>query len=190
MENFIFCAVWYLIISHICSLDVHRHWILDNRSHQALANFVRAKLETAPIVSGKSRFPGCRNRACLGPLVIWFAHGRTSYNVLFLPQTPPPPTPFKNVMKIFYFSFSFHDIQIDSFAFLSLASIIVHLESALNSLYTLRNQSIILCEAKLNLIIADCLQNMCFSSFVFFTLNLLYLNAHCFHRYVVFSYWK
>ena len=38
-------------------------------------------------------------------------------------------------MKIFYFSFSFHDMEINSYAILSLALIIVQLESALNSLY-------------------------------------------------------
>ena len=76
-----------------------------------------------------------------GPLVIRFVHGRTSYDVLFLPlPLPPPLPPFKSVMKmfvkIFCLSFNFRDIKIDSFAFLlSLASIIVLLESALNSLY-------------------------------------------------------
>ena len=79
-------------------------------------------------------------------------------------------------------------MEVDSFAFLSLASIIVQLESALNSLYShTANQSIILCDPYLNLT-HNCLQNMYFSSFVFITLNLLYVNAHYFHWYVVFSY--
>ena len=52
---------------------------------------------------------------------------------------------------------------------------------------TLRTQSIILCESA-KFIITDCLPNMFFSLFVFFTLNLIYINAHYFHRYVVFSY--
>ena len=53
----------------------------------------------------------------------------------------------KIFMKYFYLSLSFHDMQIDSFAFLSLASIILQLESALNSLYShTQSQSIILCE--------------------------------------------
>ena len=60
-----------------------------------------------------------------------------SYDVLFLPSTPQPP--FKNVMKIFMkifcLSFSFCNMKIDSFAFLLLPSIIVQLESPLNSLY-------------------------------------------------------
>ena len=38
-------------------------------------------------------------------------------------------------MKFFYISFSFRDIKTDSFAFLSLAPIIMQQESALNSLY-------------------------------------------------------
>ena len=50
----------------------------------------------------------------------------------------PPDPPFKNVMKffmkIFYLSFSFCDMKTDSFALLSLASIIAQLESALNNL--------------------------------------------------------
>ena len=52
---------------------------------------------------------------------------------------PPTPPPFKNVMKIFMkifcLSFSFRNLKIDSFAFLLLASIIVQLESPLNSLH-------------------------------------------------------
>ena len=43
-----------------------------------------------------------------------------------------PYPPFKNVMKIFGLSFSFRDMQVDSFAILSLVSIIVQLDSALN----------------------------------------------------------
>ena len=80
-----------------------------------------------------------------GPLIIWFVHRRT-YDVLFI--TLPS---FKNIMKIFkifYLSFSFHNMQIDTFAFLLLILIIMQLENALNSLIpTLQNQSIILCES-------------------------------------------
>ena len=87
-----------------------------------------------------------------------------SYDVLFLPVLPF----FNNVMKMFmktvYLSFSFHDMQIDSFALLSLASIIVQLESALNSLYSQTAKSIhyfVWAIAKFNsYVIADCLQNM------------------------------
>ena len=59
----------------------------------------------------------------------------------FYPYPHPSPSHphFQNVMKIFmkvfYLSFSFRDMQIDSFALLALASIIVLLESTLNSLY-------------------------------------------------------
>ena len=46
---------------------------------------------------------------------------------------PYPPT-IKKVMNIFYFSFSFRNMQIDSFALLSLFPIFVLLDSRLNSL--------------------------------------------------------
>ena len=78
------------------------------------------------------------------PLVIRSVHAQKNVTGRFVstlihPSPPRPTTPFKNVMKIFmkifYLSFSFRDIRIDSFAFLSLDSIIVQLEIALNSLY-------------------------------------------------------
>ena len=69
---------------------------------------------------------------------------------------PYPPFLLRKSWKfyeIFYLSFSFHDMQIGCFAFLSLASIIVQLESALNNLYSHTwNQSIILCKLWVNLI--------------------------------------
>ena len=65
---------------------------------------------------------------------IRFVHERMSYDILFLLPCPP----FKNIIKIFikffYLSFRFYDMQIDCFAFLSLALTIVQLESVLNSL--------------------------------------------------------
>ena len=75
------------------------------------------------------------------PLVIRSVHAQKNVTGPFV-STPihplRPTTPFKNFMKIFmkifYLSFSFRDIRID-FAFLSLDSIIVQLEIALNSLY-------------------------------------------------------
>ena len=93
-------------------------------------------------------------------------------------------------MKFFYLSFSFHDMQIGCFAFLSLASIIVQLESALNNLYSHTwNQSIILCKLWVNLIHNRWLFTK-YVLFVFSLLNFLYVNAHYFHWYVVFFYWK
>ena len=56
----------------------------------------------------------------------------------------------------------------------------------------LPNKSFILCESKLNVIhYSWFLQNMYFSSFAFFNLNLIffYLILY-FHQYVVFSHWK
>ena len=67
-----------------------------------------------------------------------------SNDILFLPLPLPPH--FKNIMKtyinIFYLSFSFYNMQIDFFAFLLVALIIVQLESALNSLYSHTAKSI------------------------------------------------
>ena len=54
---------------------------------------------------------------------------------MFLPPTHPLRNVMKIFMNIFCLSFSFRGMKIDSFPFLSLASISVQLESALNSLY-------------------------------------------------------
>ena len=77
-----------------------------------------------------------------GPLVIPYsicARKNVIWRFVCTPNPSPHPL-FKNVMKIFVkifcLSLNFRDIKIDSFAFLlSFASIIVLLESALNSLY-------------------------------------------------------
>ena len=68
------------------------------------------------------------------PLIIRIVHGRTSYDILLLPLPPISRTSWK-----FFISLSrilFNGIQIDSFAFFLLASIIMQLESVLNSLYS------------------------------------------------------
>ena len=70
-----------------------------------------------------------------GALVIRIVHGRTSYDVLFLPL---PPLLFQERHK----NFLSLGMQIDSFAFFSLTSIIVQLESVLNSLYSHTRKSI------------------------------------------------
>ena len=59
------------------------------------------------------------------PLAIQFAHGRTSFDVLLLPLPPPllSRTSWKFLWK-FYPLFTLREMQIVSFAFLSLASII------------------------------------------------------------------
>ena len=81
-----------------------------------------------------------------GPLVIRIAHGRTSYERHFYPYPAALPPSFQerheNVLSLILF----HGMRNDVFAFFSLASIIVQLGGALNSLYcipTLGNQSII-----------------------------------------------
>ena len=75
-----------------------------------------------------------------GPLVIRIVHGRMSYDILFLHLPPPCPSLSRTSWKIFLILF--HGMQIDSFAFFLLASIIVQLESALNSLYSHTRKSI------------------------------------------------
>ena len=70
-----------------------------------------------------------------GALVIRIVHGRTSYDVLFLPL---PPLLFQERHK----NFLSLGMQIDSFAFFSLTLIIVQLESVLNSLYSHTRKSI------------------------------------------------
>ena len=72
------------------------------------------------------------------PLVIRIVHGRTSYDVLLLPLPPPFQERHENVLSLILF----HGMKIDSFAFLLLTSIIVQLESALNSLYSHTRKSI------------------------------------------------
>ena len=61
-----------------------------------------------------------------GLLIIPFGQVIMSYDVLFLPPTPPFKNVMKKFMKFFYLSFSFHDMQIDSFAFLLLSQEVIH----------------------------------------------------------------
>ena len=80
------------------------------------------------------------NLICLQKNNIWRFVSTTN-----LPPPSPLP-PFKNFMKIsmkiFYLSFSSHNMQTDSFALLSLTSITVQLESVLSSLYSHTTKSI------------------------------------------------
>ena len=76
-----------------------------------------------------------------GPLVIRIVHGRTAYDVLLLPLLPAP-LPFQELHENVLSLILFQGMQTDSFAFFLLASIIVQLESALNSLYSHTRKSI------------------------------------------------
>ena len=73
-----------------------------------------------------------------GPLVIRIVQGRTSYDVFLLALNPPFQERHENFLSLILFQ----GMQIDSFAFFFLASVIVQLESALNSLYSHTKKSI------------------------------------------------
>ena len=73
------------------------------------------------------------NSNCSRKSVIW--------SFVSTPTSPPPPI-FQERHENFLSIILFHDMQIESFAFFSLASIIVLLENTLNSLYSHTRKSI------------------------------------------------
>ena len=76
------------------------------------------------------------------PLIIRNVYGRTSYDVLLLPLPPPSLSRTSWTVFIFLYGILFNGMQIDSFAFFLLASIIMQLESVLNSQYSHTRKSV------------------------------------------------
>ena len=71
-----------------------------------------------------------------------FSQWVSGHSIIWCFLTNPPPPPFQERHENFLSLILFHGMQIDSFAFFLLASIIVQLESALNSLYSHTRKSI------------------------------------------------